>query len=125
VKSPKFGRIIGWELHPAYLRRRERIDEIASAVNFSAVAEGSPIPDNVSGRLDRHHEPMKDKSMLWMAAFGVALFLFFACPPVRASYSSRRESVLESDSGQTTARSYAPSASAEQFPPRSVRVAPG
>jgi hypothetical protein len=21
--------------------------------------------------------------MLWMAAFGVALFLFFACPPVR------------------------------------------
>jgi hypothetical protein len=26
---------------------------------------------------------MKDKSILWMAAFGVALFLFFACPPVR------------------------------------------
>jgi hypothetical protein len=46
-----------------------------SAVNFSAVDEGSPIPDNVS-----RPQPMKDKSMLWMAAFGIALFLFFACP---------------------------------------------
>jgi hypothetical protein len=46
--------------------------------NFSAVDGGSPIPDNVSRR-----RPMKDKSMLWMAALGVALFLFFACPPVR------------------------------------------
>jgi hypothetical protein len=33
--------------------------------------------------------------------------------------------VLESNSVQTTARSYAPSAAAEQFPPRPVRVAAG
>src|SRR6266481_2014177 len=63
--------------------RRARIGEIASAVNFCTVDEGLPIPDNVSRRFGRADKPMKDKSMLWMAAFGVAMFLFFACPPVR------------------------------------------
>ena len=33
--------------------RRARIGEIASAVNFSAVDEGLPIPDNVSRRSGR------------------------------------------------------------------------
>jgi hypothetical protein len=46
-------------------------------------------------------------------------------PASQASYCSSRKNLLESHRGQTTARSCAPSPSAEQFPPRPVRVAAG